>query len=328
MQIKKKDYFLSFKINGFVTTGAKIKITPQVSGRISSVSDNTLAGDIFKKNQILFQIDPIDFELNIETIKSKLKQNEAQLKLKQAEYEIAISEWKKINKDKPIPDLVSKKPPLDAAKAALNASKAELNIAEIQLERTKFSFPFNGKIISSNVALGQFINAGKSLGEVFDIKSVEIDSSLNKEELKWLKLIDKPKILINTQNHKQYEGYIARISDILDPETRFTNIVFDIPDAVKENLKAGEFVEIEISDNKPIKIFEIPIEALQDNDNIWEIADMKLKNKKINILQIKKNHVIVLDDQKIINLANGNLLGASDGDLVKLINTKTAEKTK
>jgi RND family efflux transporter MFP subunit len=319
INIKQKDYFLNFKINGFVTTGAKIQLIPQVSGRISKVSDQILAGSVFDKDQILFQIEPVDFELNITKIKSKLKQNESNLKLRKAEYKVAISEWRGLNGKKSIPDLVSKKPALDAAKAVLNATEADLQIAKIKLQRAKFSLPFAGKILSSNIAKGQFIQSGKSLGEVFDIEAVEIESSLNKEELKWLKIMDQPKILIHIQDKKTYHAEIARISGVLDPKTRFTNIVFKVSNEDRKHLIAGQFIEIEITNNNPMKVLHIPIESLQENDNIWEIVDMKLKNRIINIIQITKDYVIVLSDKKNINIAKGNLLGSSEGDLVKII---------
>lgn len=321
IQIKQQDYFLNFKLNGFVTTGTKIQITPQVSGRISKVSQQALPGSNFAKNQILFEIDPVDFKLNIAKKNSNLKQAEVKLKIREAEYKVAISEWEGINNKKPIPDLVSKKPLLDAAKAELAASKADLEIAQIQLERTKFSLPFDGKILSSNIALGQFIQSGKSLGEAFDIQSVEIESSLNKEELKWLKLMDQPKVQIYTQNEKIYDGNISRISGVLDLNTRFTNIFFEISNEDKKKFKAGQFVEIKITNNNPMKVLHIPIEALQENNHLWEIANMKLKRKKIDILQITKNHAIVLSNTPQINIAKGNLFGISEGDLVNIINS-------
>jgi RND family efflux transporter MFP subunit len=322
IQIKQKNHFLNFKINGFVVTGAKIQLIPQVSGRISHVSKKSLPNSTFNKNHILFEIYPLDFELNITKITSEIKKNEVNLRIKTAEHEVAISEWKRVNGKKPIPDLVSKKPQLEVARAVLMASQANLQIAKIQLERTRFSLPFDGRILSSNIALGQFIQSGQSLGEAFDIKSIEIESSLNKEELRWLKSMKKPKILIHTQDQKTHEVEISRISGILNPKTRFTNIAFSVSDEIKKLLKPGQFVEIKITDTQPIKVLNIPIEALQEGDSVWEIADMKLKGRKINILQITKDHAVSLSNKKEVNIAIGNLLGSSDGDLVKILNKK------
>jgi len=319
VKISPEPYLINFKINGFVETGSKIDIISQVSGRIISLDKNILAGGSFVENQELFTIDPIDFELNIQKIQSQLKTAKADLDLKQAEHDVAISEWKQINGQKPIPDLVSKKPHLDAAKANILSSQANLEIAKLNLTRTKFSFPFAGRVLSSNVAIGQFVNAGQSLGKAFDLESLEISSSLNNDELNWLKKIQNPKITIKTKNGNQYEGNIARISAILDPKTRFTNITF-ISEEAKKHLTAGEFIEISIVAKKPINVLMIPIEALQEQNQIWIIKDNKLKKKKVEIFQITKNYAISINNDQNFTVAKGNLFGASEGDLVKVSN--------
>ncbi len=62
-----------------------VEVRPRVSGYLESI--NFTDGQLVKKGDLLFVIEPRPFELALETAKAQLAQNEAQLQLAKAQLE-------------------------------------------------------------------------------------------------------------------------------------------------------------------------------------------------------------------------------------------------
>lgn len=101
---------ISFYTTGTVEAITNIDVIPQVSGQIINVNQEFYNGGEFKKNSVLFEIDPRDFRLEVERLEAEVARASTSLTLEKAESKAALSEWRQRNGSKIAPDLVARKP--------------------------------------------------------------------------------------------------------------------------------------------------------------------------------------------------------------------------
>ena len=287
---------VAFETTGIVETITDIEVIPQVSGQVIAVNPEFFQGGRFKKDDILFEIDPRDFELEVERLEAEVARARTALSLEQAESQAALIEWNQINGGQDVTDLVARKPQLLEAEANLKAAQAQLKNAALDLERTQMRMPFDGQVLSSTVAVGRYVTAGQSFATVFDNSALEVRVALRDQQLKWLMDEDKADISIMASHMgqtKTYKAFLKRGTSQLDPSTRFANVSFGIEDA--HDLLPGVFTSIHIKGPKLNNITRLPASALQKGRTIWVVnREDRLVKIEPNILYATDKYIAVL----------------------------------
>ena len=169
---------IEIEATGVVQARTRVSLTPEVGGRVIEVAPELAAGGRFTAGQTLFVIDPTDAELAIARAEADLSSAESTLALEQAEADIAEREWRLVNGDEPIPPLVARQPQLAQAQAAIESARSRLGDARVALQRTRFSMPFEGRVIASEIELGQTLSPNMNYGSVYPVDAVEIVLSI------------------------------------------------------------------------------------------------------------------------------------------------------
>jgi RND family efflux transporter MFP subunit len=309
-------YRITFHTTGTVEARATISVVPEVTGRITKINESFFEGGTFEKDEILFEINPRDFELEVERLEAEVARAQTTLDLTKAESEAALSEWKILNNDKSVPDLVARKPQLAEAAANLKAAKAQLENAKLDLERTKFSLPFSGRVLEGTLELGQYVSTGQSYGTVFDVSGLEVKSSLEDQKLEWLMATDNTDVIIKTdylgqkQNHK---GVLKRAAASLNNATRFATVTFGFAEN-NVDLLPGIFANIEINGPLHKDIMRIPASALQKEGVIWIVKDDNtMISTEPDILFSDNDHIAVRNMDGAHKIVTSRVSGASDG---------------
>ena len=317
---------ISFKTTGIVQARAEVSVVPQVSGRIVMVNDAFFSGGQFEKDEVLFEIEPIDYELEVQRLESVVAQARTQFNLEEAEAAVANAEWKQINGDKPVPYLVARKPQKAEAWANLKAAKAQLENAKLALKRTKFSLPFAGHVLSSDLEKGQFVSANQSYGRVYDAASLEVQSSLEDKQLNWLLDSKDPDVKIQLTNRgetKEYNSVLKRGVSSLNPQTRFASVSFGFKD-IPETLVPGVFVELAVQGPKLDQVLAVPLSALQKGDIVWAVDEQaKLYEIKGETVFANEDYVVLRGVDKAARIVTSKMPGAIAG-----MEIKTAEEYK
>ena len=293
--VSPQEYRITFDTTGVVRARNQINIVPEVSGRVIEVHDDFFEGGSFNKGDILFKIEPRDFQLDVKRLEAEVARANTVLELANAESDAAIAEWRQINGDSDIPDLVAKKPQLAEASANLQAARAMLEDARLNLARTEFSLPFSGRVVSSNVAMGQYVMAGQTYGVVFDTSSLEVSASLVDRQLEWLMETDEPEINISLTflgKRHVYPGQLKRTASTLDVGTRFATVYFSFNDEIKE-LLPGVFAEISITGTNMQDVMLLPSTALQSQGDVWRVT-------RNDTLELWRPEIIYMNDQEVV----------------------------
>ena len=315
-------YALTINTTGTIESRAAVEVVSQVSGRITAVNDNFYEGGRFTAGEMLFQIDPRDFELEVQRLEAEVASAQTTLELEQAESLAALEEWKMLNGSKAAPDLVLRKPQQQEAAARLKAAEAQLANARLDLERTTFTLPFDGRVLSSSVNIGQYIAAGQSYGSVFDLKSLEVQSTIDENKIKFLSPAESLDVKITAQQigeSKSYTGYLKRSAAALDTQTRFAPVTFGLKDQ-SSDLIPGSFVNIAITTPPFDDILAVPTTARQKDGSIWQIREDS------SITPLTGYHIVYNDGQTLalsgvsqnVRLVISSLPGAIDGMRVQI----------
>ncbi len=329
---------VTLKVNaqGEVRPQTDITLTSQVSGKIVRTSDLFVDGGAFEKGDLLIKIEDADFRAAVASAKARVAQAEETLRREEAESELARQDYEDLGRDVEANPLTLREPQLAQARANFEATKADLQSAYLNLERTSIKAPFDGRVRTRNVGVGQFVTPGAQLGQLFSTDIAEINLALTDGNLTALGL---PIAFTETEERPgppvtlsavvagtlhAWEGRIARTSGAIDPTTRQVSAIAVVDDpygAGSDNgtpLAMGLFVNAEIAGKPYADAIILPRTAIYGRDQVYVIKDDDTVESR--------TVTVVASDRDTVTIASGvnagervvtsPLRGASDGDKV------------
>jgi RND family efflux transporter MFP subunit len=320
---------------GTVQPEQEVTITLQVNGLINKVAPGFAAGAFFRKGELLFAVESIDYELAVERAKASLIRAENEIIIIESKAAVARQEWERLKlKDQEEPNpLIVYGPQYEDAKANRNAVAASLKQAELDLQRTRITAPFNCIVRSEEVGVGKYVRAGNNVAMVASVDGAEIVVPLQLDDLRWLSIprqgnsekgSDATVRLEVGTNLYQWQGQLVRSLGEVDMKSRMARLVVRVDDPYrlrtegytqKLNLELGMFVEVVFQGETLADMVEIPRAALRENSTVWIMdSDQKLKIVPVEIIRLQKDTVLVggsLEDGDLVILTS--LPGGADG---------------
>src|SRR3990170_4222438 len=133
-----------------------VEVRARVSGYLESV--NFTDGQLVKKGDLLFVIEPRPFELALETSKAQLAQTEAQVELAKVQLERTAQLRKNDYATKETYD--ERVAQLSIATASRDAAIAAVNQAQLNLDYTRVTAPVSGRTGRHEVSVGNLVMGG------------------------------------------------------------------------------------------------------------------------------------------------------------------------
>ncbi len=304
-ELRKGAYPVQIRSTGRVIPRGTVSITPQVSGRVVWVSDHLYGGGYLVRDEVLFRVEAADYENDVARERAAVAKAQTDLALERAEADAAVAEWRGLNPGvKPSP-LVSRVPQIAQADAEVAAAKARLAQAELNLSRTHYRLPFDGRVISSTLEPGAYILAGQSYGEIYNQNSLEVVLSLAQADLPWLRRPDEVDVDIINFNEQDVEpgvqsdrksigGKILRMGAILDDATRFQQVV--IKPVGDGSLLPGMLVEVVLRSSPVADTWKVPASAVQSGQVIWQV------DENATLRRVEPQVIATLSDSVIVRL--------------------------
>src|SRR5512134_2076103 len=130
-----------------------VEVRARVSGYLESI--NFTDGQLVKKGDLLFVIEPRPYELALETSKAQLSQSEAELQLAQAQLDRTAQLRKNDYATKETYD--ERVSQVAIAKASRDAANAAVNNAQLNLDYTRVTAPVSGRMGRHEVSIGNLV---------------------------------------------------------------------------------------------------------------------------------------------------------------------------
>ena len=291
---------------GTVLPRTASELIPEVSGRVTGISPNMVSGGFFKEGDLLLEIDPLDYEVALEQAKANLASARSDLDNAERAYKRQQDLAKKQSTSQSQRDDALNK--LRVTQAALLAANARLSRAQRDLDRTRITAPYDGRVRSERVDIGQFVTRGRAVASLYATDVAEVRLPIHDEELAYLELplvgipeATQPRVILRARfagEEHTWEGKVVRTEGELDPQTRMINVIAQVhspyDQGSKPPLAVGLFVEAEIVGNQVDKVFVLPRSALQANRQIYVLSrDNRLEFRDVEILRIVGEQVYV-----------------------------------
>ncbi len=281
---------LKVNVQGESRPRTEIDLVPEVAGKIIYVSPKFISGGIFAKGDVLYRIDPADYEVAVVRAKAAVARAQQILLREQSEGAIARLDWEDLGEGRPATDLTLRKPQLLEAEAGLQSAQADLDNANIRLRRTVVTAPFNGRVREKVADIGQYVNPGSRLGRIFSTDIAEVRLALSDADITRIDLplafvaknrSSAPDVRLSTiigGKTRVWNGKIMRTDAAYDPQTRSLFAIAEVVDPYGSGaadggypMSPGLFVDAQIKGKLLEGVIVIPRDALRPEDKVYTV---------------------------------------------------------
>jgi RND family efflux transporter MFP subunit len=304
------DVRLDVPTQGTVEPFRTIVVAAEVGGRIAATHPALRPGGFFAEGDVLVEIDATDFDLAIVQQESAVARAELRLLQERAEADAALRAWQDLEGDRPADPLVTRQPQILDAEKSLAAARAALEQARVDRRRTKVTAPVAGRVRSASAELGQVVQPGQSLAEIFDLAAVEVRLPIPASEVAFVELpLGMPSdatagtpveltMDFAGQSHT-WPGRIVRTESEVDRRTRQLTVVARVDDPFVERdgrppLLVGMFVQASIRGRTWKDVVVLPRVALHDGNQVWIVdAEHRLRRRSVEVLRLQRDNVVL-----------------------------------
>ena len=271
---------LAMRLTGSVKLDGRVKVASQAEGRVIWVSPQFSHGGSIAANEAFVRIDPTEYELEVQAAEMAVREAEARVRIERARGQRDAESFARERPGEEVPDLVRGTARIEMAEAALGKARAELGLARLGLERTSISLPYDGRVVRSDVEVGDLVGpadrAGASsvLGVVYRVEALEVDAPIESRDLGYLA----PAVGRAARVHvhgSAFDAVVERVSSVVSPKTRLASLFLRFREGpAPESLPLpGTFVEVEISGPSRENVFVLPESAVQEGASVWVVGD-------------------------------------------------------
>lgn len=193
--------------SGVAQAGLESRLSFKVRGTIQKL--HVKVGDKVTVGQWIAELDPTDYELQVQQAQASLESAKAQERNAEANYNRVRQLWENRNASRN--DLDASRAAYESASAQVRAQEKQLELAQTQLSYTKLKAPVNGSIATLDVEVNENIDAGKTIVQFSSRSNIEV-------------LVSMPEILISQVR----EGQKVNVMFDALPENTFSAHVTEV----------------------------------------------------------------------------------------------------
>lgn len=308
-----------FKYAGEVRGRYESQLAFQISGKIKA--RHVEAGSRVNAGDLLLQMDPVDYQLNLETIQAQVQVAESKRKLADDNLQrarilykdgaISFTEFENIENASA------------TARAVYDQTVAQYQLAANQLHYCNLTADQAGTVTAVKVEVGQFVTAAAPVITLVQEGEKEIEISVPENRIDQLPNAADIKINFWALPDLTLNGTVRQIAPSADAIARTFKVRISLIDP-SPDLKYGMTATVTMkipAANKTDQIM-LPLSAVYqtaDNPSVWVVIDGKVSLKPITISEFYENQVQVssgLQTGDIVVTAGVHKLKA--GQLVRL----------
>lgn len=297
-------------------------------------------GDFVKKGQMLFKIDPREYQLEVNNSRASVKQYDALLTNAQQELDRANALIKE--------DLISRSD-VDQSlavrnqnRALLDAAKQQYELAKVNLGYTDIKSPIDGRIGKVNITEGNYVTATSgALVNIASLNPIYVTFSLKENDfIKLIKASNQFKdvqVYVELDDGKWYDkvGKINFVDNKIDKDSGSVSMRAEF-DNSRLWLMPGAYMKVKLVAPQEVEYITVP-QACTKGDAmsgyyVWAVVDGKAVRKNIKVSDdINTNWIVEdgvgLDDTIVVSgIQNISVEGQKLKTVKKAAETTNPEK--
>jgi RND family efflux transporter MFP subunit len=316
--LQRQDITITIASNGIIQPRSQASIASQVTGTVTLLAPTFVNGGFFNAGDLLLQIDDRDYRIASKIAAASLIEAKLKLAEETARSQQAQRDWQRLGRSGMASELVLRKPQLASANAAVASAQARLEQAELDLSRTRVTAPYAGRVRNKHVDIGQFINAGTALADIYATDYVEVRLPLNSQQQGFIAIPGQfkqaasaplPLVTITAQfgqDSYSWPALLTHAEGALDSNSRQLYTVAQINDPYnnsqsnKPPLQIGQFVQAQIKGRQLQGVIVIPTASIYEGNQVIIYIDGVLQRRNIEL---------VWQDSEISIVKRGLLVG-------------------
>ena len=289
--------------NGIVESQSTLDVISEVSGKIVFAKNNLKDGTFVKKGEVVLKVDSREIANTLYSLRSDFVNAVAAIlpDLK-VESQDLYSKWFTYFSDVDIHSKLPELPAISTLQEKIKLSSRQIftkyyavRNEEILLSKYVVKAPYAGYIKSGGVITNSFVSRGQHLFTIDDVYNLEIAVPLVIDEFNQIKFGNGTTVEISSDNtDKTIVGKLVRKDPTLDRNSQSLKVyvAFTNYDMIPDFL-SGNYVNIKISGKRLQNVASIPRHLMDNDSNIYTIEQGKLAKKKMDVVEIQKENVIV-----------------------------------
>ena len=339
-----EDQTVTVTAHGTTKAARELLVRPQVSGTITSLHPQLEEGARLAEGSLLVQIDPRDYKIALDAERASLQRAQLELTLEKGSQVVAEREWNLLGNSVAVTklgqELALRKPHLQEKQAALQAAKSMVQKAQLDLDRTKIITPFDAIVISEQVEVGSLINPQASVATLVATDRFFVEVRVPRSSLQWLKFgqtsdeISSSKIALFLESQSgqalPLKARLLRVLGQVDPQGRMARVLLEVINPLESSppLLLGTYVRAEIEGKQLSKVYQVPREAVYENNRVW-FVDSKGELDKLSIeIAFKKGKYLYARNLRDgIAVVTSPLANPFKGTAVEIVSDKASSST-
>ncbi len=195
--------------------GISTNLSFKVSGTIQKI--DIKVGDNVRRGQIIAEIDPKDYRLQLQEAEAALVEANSQLSNARSNYGRVRQLYESRSASRS--DLDGARATFETAKATVDRMQKSLELSRRQVGYTKLTAPTNGTIASKNVQINENVQAGQSIAMLNVGKDMEVALGLPENIINFVEDNMNVDVAFPAIENKSFRGVISEVSPSLDPNS-------------------------------------------------------------------------------------------------------------
>jgi membrane fusion protein (multidrug efflux system) len=245
----------------------RVALTARVRGFLQSIEFEE--GAMVEKGQLLYVIEPDEFEANLQSAQAQLSRSEARLREAEKNY----NRSRELRSEDAIPEqqLDDAQARFETAQADVDAARAAVRQAELNLEWTRIESPLDGRIGATRFDVGEVVGPQSGpLASIVQLDPIRVEFSI--AESRYAEIVREHGLSGRAQDWARslqfalkvtedfiydHPGTLDFISNQIEPQTATLPVRLRFPNP-EQILLPGQFVRVEVQAADPEKRVALP----------------------------------------------------------------------
>jgi HlyD family secretion protein len=295
IEVERGEMVVKASATGRIEPFVQVDVKSRTSGEVVEVL--VVEGQSVEAGALLFRLDPVDAERDVERTRIALERLEAQLRESRAALAVAKAQAAEARADKLLSEegadlgvvsgtakraatadaqmaaatVLQRTAAIGVIEAQLRAAALDVTVAERRLSETRIVAPFSGTVLAVNVEKGAIvasgitnISGGTALLTLADLNDLRVIGQIDEAQIARVAISQKVEIRVDAYPDRAFEGRVERVSPLGKTVSNVTTFDVEIVvvDRDKGLLRSGMSADVDIVTERLEGVLLVPMTAI------------------------------------------------------------------